>query len=182
MTSSRPPIGAAEDAIWRDRIKSEELSEEWHKSPRAHRLYMTEDQKILGEHKRHAPIDKYSHMNMQGTSVAAWFKNLESPRQKAAAIKSLRRDLGMERMMRDMESPFVTLSDETAVERAMCKWAKKETALSPRLSPRYERPTDGALKSRISLVEGRELVPWRRHDDTGLMAELARRGREGTTF
>lgn len=186
MTSNRPPVGVAEDALWRDRLKLEAGSEAWHASPRAKRLYTTPEMRMQ-QTKRYGDPNKFSHMGFQGTTMAAWFKKLDSPRNQQESIRKMRNELGM-------RNDVVTLWDERTLERAMDKWThRNERILAGQTSPRRANETprtpreertirfgDGfempmvSARSKI-MEEGQLKVPWRRHDDVALTTALANR-------
>jgi hypothetical protein len=186
MTSNRAPIGVEHDALWRDRLKLENGADAWHKSPRAKRLYTTPEMRMQ-QTKRYGDPKKYSHMGFQGTTMAAWFQLLDSPRQKEDAIKKMRNHMGMQAK--------VPLMDESANERAMNKWTHRNERLLAETSPRVssarestrqrspEKKTirfgDGfempATSARSKMMEeGQMQVPWRRHDDVALTTALAK--------
>lgn len=187
MTSKRAPIGVEHDALWRDRLKLENGSDAWQKSPRARKLYLKPDE-ARERAKRYGDPNKFSHMGFQGTTMAAWFKLLDSPRQKEDAIKKMRNNLGMQ--------AAVPLWDESANERAMNKWTHRNERLlaetqSPRRSVTSQSPRqssmevktirfgDGfempAVSARSKFMEQGQLqVPWRQHDDVALTTALAK--------
>ena len=163
-------------------------------------MYETQEQRSERQ-KRYVPFDQHTHMNMPGTSLAGWLKQLESPKAQQAAINSVRGELGMRAKL----TPAHKLGDENHIERAMAKWtcqqAKLEmlsprtraaaasstyasprgsvSSISPASSPRQSSTmSPRRVEHGVSRVPHIQMeIPWKRHDDMALINELSRRAR-----